>query len=152
MLTRFEQFTYMISNINRYIQKLERDEMIKQGYKGSYAQYLAAMNHHAEGITAARLCEICDRDKAAVSRIVAEMEECGLICRMGAKENRYRARLCLTEKGREVAAFVFKRAQAAVEAVGKEMTDQERVILYSTLDRISSNLQTLTKEGIPEHV
>lgn len=150
MLSRFEQFTYVISGINRYIQKLERDEMVKCGYKGSFAQYLAAMNHYEEGITSAQLCEICDRDKAAVSRVVAEMEGCGLIQRVGAKENKYRARLYLTEKGKEVAAFVAERARTAVKAVGEELTDRERAILYATLDQIASKLQTLTKEGIPE--
>ena len=38
MLDRFEQFTAAISAINRCIQKLERDEMEKYGYKGAVVQ------------------------------------------------------------------------------------------------------------------
>ena len=38
MLTRFEQFTSSIAGIYKHIQKIERDEMIKYGLKGSYAQ------------------------------------------------------------------------------------------------------------------
>ena len=73
MLSRYEQFSYIVSGINRHIQKLERDEMIKFGYKGAFAQYLVAMRHYPKGVTAAQLSEICDKDKAAVSRIVTEM-------------------------------------------------------------------------------
>ena len=42
MLGRYQQFSYIVSVINRQIQKIERDEMEKYGYKGSFAQYLMA--------------------------------------------------------------------------------------------------------------
>ena len=79
MISRFEQFLYIISKIHRQIQKIERAEMVKQGYKGAFAQYLATLRRYEEGLTSSELCEICDKDKAAVSRIIAEMEEKGLI-------------------------------------------------------------------------
>ena len=79
MISRFEQFSYVISGIHRQIQKIERAEMIKRGYKGAFAQYLATLHRYEEGLTATELCEICDKDKAAVSRILAEMEEKGLL-------------------------------------------------------------------------
>ena len=75
MLDRFEQFTAAISTIHRFVQKIERDEMEKYGLKGASAQYLLAMARYPEGITAAALCDVCDRDKAAVSRILSEMEK-----------------------------------------------------------------------------
>ena len=49
--------------------------MEKYGLRGSYAQYLVAMIHYPDGITSSKLSEICDRDKAAISRIVSEMEK-----------------------------------------------------------------------------
>ena len=79
MLNRFEQFSYVVSGINRYIQKIERDEMEKFGYKGSYAQYLVVLERFDEGVTMSKLCELCDRDKAAVSRVITEMEGKGLV-------------------------------------------------------------------------
>ena len=54
MRSRYEQFTYAISSIERHIQKIERDEMIKYGCKGAFAQYLAAMTHYPDGLTAAQ--------------------------------------------------------------------------------------------------
>lgn len=46
MINRFEQFSQVISGIHRYIQKLQRNEMVKRGYKGAFAQYLEIGRAH----------------------------------------------------------------------------------------------------------
>ncbi|MBQ8654263.1 MAG: MarR family transcriptional regulator [Clostridia bacterium] len=148
MPARYEHFSAVISSISRSIQKIERDEMERYGCKGAFAQYLAAMTHRPEGVTAAQLCEICDRDKAAVSRAVSEMEEKGLICR---GPGGYRARLQLTEEGRRAASFVFDRARLAVEAVGHSLTDDNRQTFYAVLEDIAANLEAVSRDGIPEN-
>ena len=150
MLSRYEQFSYMVSVINRHIQKLERDEMVRFGYKGAFAQYLITMLHYPQGVTAAQLSEICDKDKAAVSRIVTEMIEKGLVIRKSTTETMYRAKLTLSQEGEKVAQFVARRASAAIEAMGNELSEEQRKILYFALDTISHKLHTLSKEGIPQ--
>ncbi len=149
MLSRYEHFSSLISSLYRSIQKIEREEMVKYGFKGAYAQYLAAMNRHPEGVTSAQLCDICDRDKAAVSRAVADMESKGLVLRRGEKDNLYRAKLTLTDTGRHAAEFVARRGQEAVEAAARGMTEEDRKILYATLALISTNLQSICKDGLP---
>lgn len=149
MLNRFEQFTAAVSSINRCIQKLERDEMEKYGYKGAFAQYLVVLAAHPEGLTAGELSEHSDRDKAAVSRIISEMAEKGLICRVGSEDKTYKTRLQLTEDGKKAADFVACRAKAAVEAVGRELSDDVRAALYFSLDSISKKLEELCRDGIP---
>ena len=148
-MNRFEQFSYVISGINRHIQKIERDEMIKYGYKGAFAQYLVALRRYPKGITSAKLCEICDKDKAAISRVLTEMQEKGLILRETQNDHRYNALIKLTAEGLKAAAYVDERAQAAIEAVGNEMTDENRAAFYATLDFIAAKLQTISKEGLP---
>lgn len=152
MFSRFEQFSSVISGINRYIQMIERDEMEKYGYKGAFAQYLVAFLHCPEGCTAAQLCDICDKDKAAVSRIIGEMEEKGLVIRQGSNERLYNARITLTQEGQKAADFVRRKATAAVNAVGNEMTDENRKAFYNTLEFIAGKLQSISKTGIPEEV
>lgn len=149
MLSRFEQFTFMISGIYRSIQKIEREEMDKYGLKGGYAQHLAAMARHPEGLTAAQLCEICDLDKAAVSRSLTEMEQRGLLER-DTTAGAYRAKLRLTSTGREAADYVRKKACTAVEAAGKNLSDGDRAVLYTALESIAGQLQTIAKEGLPD--
>ncbi len=150
MVTRFEQFASSIANIYKQIQKIERDEMVTYGFKGSFAQYLLAIRRHEDGLTSSKLCEICDKDKAAISRFVAEMEEKGLLYRELQRYNRYRARLKLTEKGMEIANRLNERAKVAVEAAGKGLFEKDRQIFYSALDLISDNLHGICKNGIPE--
>lgn len=147
MVSRFEEFTTSISTIYRYIQKIERDEMEKYGLKGAFAQYLIVMYRYPDGITAAQLCEVCDKDKAAVSRILSEMEAKGLVLRDGTN---YRTLVQLTPAGKEAAHFVSNRAKIAVALAGKGLSDEDRRAYCAALDRIASNLQSICKEGIPE--
>ena len=148
MLNRFEHFTAAISAIYRDIQKIERDEMEKQGLRGAFAQYLLALKRHPQGITAAALCEVCDKDKAAVSRVITELEAKGLLYKDS--EGQYRAKLYLTPAGEEAAAFVEKRASAAVELAGNGLSDSDRTVFYNAMERIAGNLQQICLNGIPE--
>lgn len=150
MLDRFEQFTTAISTIYRFVQKIERDEMEKYGLKGASAQYLLAMARYPEGITAAALCDVCDRDKAAVSRILSEMEVKGLIARTNGGESQYRAPLVLTPAGKEAADYVNQKASRAAEIVGHGLTDEDRRVLYDALAHITANIEHLSHTGIPE--
>lgn len=147
MVSRYEHFSYLISTVFRCIQKIEREEMVQYGYRGAYAQYLAALFSHPEGLTSAELSEFTGKDKAAVSRIVAEMEEKGLIRRHG-RETLYRARLLLTESGKDAAQYVTERAQAAVDAGGKTLSEEDRQIFYAALDLIAHNLESIAQKGI----
>jgi DNA-binding MarR family transcriptional regulator len=149
MLNRFEQFTSAISALCRDVQKIERDEMEKQGLRGAFAQYLLAISRYPEGITASALCEVCDKDKAAVSRIIGEMESKGLLQKINDGTSQYRARISLTPAGEEAAAFVRERASAAVELAGSGLSDEDRKAFYKTLELISENLQEICKKGIP---
>lgn len=152
MVNRFEQFTSLISASNRFVQKIERDEMEKIGLKGAYAQYLLAMARYPQGITAAELCEVCDRDKAAVSRMLSELETKNLICRVNPDEGQYRSRLTLTETGLQAADIVRRRATIAVELAGQGLSDRNRQIFYTSLVRITSNLENLCQNGLPDEL
>lgn len=149
MITRFERFTVAILGICRSIQKIEREEMIKYGLKGSYAQYLTVMDRFPDGITAARLSELCDKDKAAVSRAIAEMEEMELVCREDVNESGYRALLKLTRDGQEAAGVVREKGQAAVEIAGDGLTEEQRETMYQALEHILQNLKEISRQGLP---
>lgn len=145
MVSRFEQFSFVISAIYRHIQIIERNEMEKLGMKGVFVQYLELLHRYPEGITSSQICETFVVDKAAVSRTIKEMEGFGLVSRQG---NSYRAKICLTEKGTQVAEYVLTRTAKAVEMAGLPIDD--RPALYTSLEHISNILQKLSKEGLPE--
>lgn len=149
MLNRFEQFTTAISAIYRDIQKIERDEMEKYGLKGAFAQYLLVIARYPSGVTATKLCEICDKDKAAISRVLSEMESKGLVAKISSGTTQYKALHKLTEAGQDAARYVQEKATAAVEIAGSGITEDERRIMYGSFNRIAANLQTICRNGIP---
>ena len=150
MISRYEQFTTAISSIYHYFQKIEREEMVRYGLRGTYTQYLLAIDRAYDGITAAELSELCEKDKAAVSRAVAEMEDQNLLYRELNNERAYRARLFLTEEGRRAADFVRQRSKTAVGLAGDGLSDADRAVMYAALELIAGNLQRISREGIPK--
>ena len=150
MVSKYEIFSTVVSSLYRDIQKIERMEMVKYGLKGPHAQCLVVMERHPEGITATKLCEICERDKAAISRTVSELEEAGLLLR---KENHgvhYRVPLVLSEAGRQAAQEVNAVAFRAVEQAGAGLADDQREIFYQVLGTIARNLHMISRDGLKE--
>ena len=150
MTTKFEQFSASVSCIYRFIQKIERVEMAKYGLKGPHAQVLLAMSRFPEGVTSGELVKLCDKDKAAISRTVAELEREGMVDRLGKNGNFYRAALTLTERGREAAEHVAIRAKHAVEAASDGLSDGNRRVLYAALELIASHLQKICDTGLAD--
>lgn len=148
MESRYELISASISCMYHDIQKIERMEMAKYGLKGPHAQCLLVMNKNPEGITAARLCEACEKDKAAVSRILAELEEAGMIRRENRNGSRYRASLTLTEQGKYAAEAVVEKARLAVELAGTGFSQEEREVFYRVLAIIAGNLHQICKTGL----
>ena len=146
MIDRFEQFFSSISSIYKIIQKIEREEMARYGLKGPHAQCLVAMDRHPNGVIIAQLCELCDKDKAAVSRDISELEAKGMVERCGG-DKLYRAPIRLTEQGRIIARQVREMIQAAVEMAGENLADEDRRVFYRTLELIAGNLRRISREG-----
>ena len=150
MISKYELFSSSVSSLYHDIQKIERVEMANFGLKGPHAQVLLAMSRCPEGITAAQLSEMCDKDKAAVSRALAELERRALVTREMANDTAYRALIRLTEEGSAAARYVCDKVRQAVDLAGRGLTDHDRQLFYTTLRRIAGNLQTISKTGLPE--
>ncbi len=149
MLSKYEQFSMSISSLYHDIQRIERMEMAKYDMKGSHAQCVLAISRYPEGITAARLCEACEKDKAAISRTLAELEQMGMVRR---SRPRYRACLTLTERGMEIAKAVNQTAHLAVERAGDGLDDSRREVFYGVLGLITENLHALCRSGLSESI
>ena len=151
MISRYEIISSSVSCMYHDIQKIERTEMVKFGLKGPHAQCLLVMSRHPEGVTAAKLCELCEKDKAAISRTLAELEQSGMVHRAERNGTRYRANLTLTEQGQAAAQAVKQRAQLAVERAGEGLDDAQREVFYRVLALIAGNLHTICKDGLEEN-
>ena len=148
MLGRYELLSLSISSMYHDIQKIERVEMDKFGLKGPHAQCLLALHRHEGGLTAVELCDICDKDKAAISRTIGELEQAGLVTRGDAQAKRYRACLKLTEQGRQIAEGVDALVYRAVKQATTGYDVQQREVFISVLSLISDSLQTICRDGL----
>lgn len=150
MLNRFARFSLAISEIDRCWHKLAAEEMAKYELNSPHAVYLTTLSSFDDGITAAKLGELCCKNKADVSRMVGILEKKGLVRREAVGGNLYRAKLLLTGEGKRAAEHVQQRAALAVELAGSGMTGDDREVFYRCLERIAANLQTLSKDGLPQ--
>lgn len=152
MLDRFEKFICDITEIDLYWHRIASAEMKRYGLKGSYAIYFPMLRDSPEGLSAAELAALCGRDKADVSRDITALEKAELLQRIKSGGSAYRAKIVLTEKGREFTAEVIRKAELAVNCVGSMFSAEERDCFYRVLDEITHNLQTLSETGLPESV
>ena len=151
MLDRFAKFSFSIAEIDRCWHKLAAEEMVKYDLNSPHAVYLNTLYEVGrDGITAAQLGELCGKNKADVSRMVAILEKKGLVQKIAVGRNMYRAKLLLTETGRQAAEQVRGRAAVAVELAGSGLTQEERETFYKALELITTNLQKLSREGLPQ--
>ena len=148
MLDRFEKFSLAIAEISRCWHKIAAEELSKYSLKSSHVTYLLTLARYPEGLTAPKLAELCDRDKADVSRMLSILEDKGLVTKDGIGSNRYRGCLRLTPEGQAVAKELSQRAQLAVEQAGAGLTEENRGIFYESLDTITKNLRRICQEGL----
>ena len=138
MIKRFEAFVTGITLCYKYIQKIKSAEMTELGLKGTHVMCIFFLSHNPDGLTAAQLCRLCAEDKAAVSRIVAELQREGYVA---PGEKKYRAALRLTEKGMEIAKKVDELIEQWVAFGGAGLSDSDREAFYRALELISNNLK-----------
>ena len=143
MISRYERLLGVTTEISKLISKISAIEMKRYGLRGSWARYLLLIKEHDGTVTAARLSTLSSRNKADVSRSLAELEEQGLVERTSSAA--YRAKLTLTPKGREIAEALYARASEIVEAASEGIGDEDRKILYAALARLSKNLSEISK-------
>ena len=96
------------------------------------------------GKTATELCKLSGEDKAAISRAIEYLENCGYI---QTSEKSYRRPLMLTEKGEEAAKIIADRVNSYVVSASGGLTSDEMKIFYKALSEIENNLRGYAESG-----
>ena len=146
MENRFEHFSLDIFNISRYWNKIATDEMKKYSLRGTHALYLLMLDGYEGEITAARLADLCQRDKADVSRALADFQKKGILEPYSGP--RYSATPKLTPLGRSIASQIRARATVALDLAGQGITEEMRENMYHCLDLIAANMRGICEEGL----
>ncbi len=144
---RFEEFVRIISRIHKQIQKIKDLEMRELGLKGPHVMSLFYLSRHEEGLTAAQLCRLISIDKAAISRVLAQLQERGLI-EYPESVRRYRAPAVLTAAGRDISLRIGELICGIVFRAARGMETEARESMYASLYRIAENLETITPAAV----
>ena len=139
---RFEIFTKLISRISRNIRRIKTDEVAEFNLKSPHVSCLYYL-HKSGRLCSTELAEVCDEDKAAISRTLDHLEKQDFIVCEEQGKKRYKANYILTERGKEVATAIAARIDKVIMLAGSELTDEERTIFYSALEKISNKLDTI---------
>ncbi len=94
-------------------------------------------------MTAKALCEVCEEDKASVSRSVEALEKDGYVVCPSKTQKRYNSPISLTEKGEEAAKKVVERIEGLVSRASEGLTEENRKIFYESLGLIANNLEKI---------
>ena len=148
MLTNYEEFSLGIHELYRSMHKEETVVVNKAMLRGANVRYLVALLQYPEGLTMSQLCEVCDQDKAAVSRAISELVGREIIWRDNPKGNHYRARLKLTERGYALAKEVCASGESIFNEAVSSLSEEQVSQLFELTKLISGNIHNLYKKKI----
>ncbi len=144
MKDRFEIFTTQIAKISRNIRKIKTEEMLKYNLKSPHVSCLYYLYKSEGTLTSKQLCEVCDEDKAAISRSIEFLKERGYIDYNPQNEKKYKSPITLTQKGEEVASEVAEKIDSVLKLASEGLSEKNRQIFYQSLILISDNLQKIS--------
>ena len=139
-MERFKTFTVLMAKINRSIRKIKNEEMAEFGLKSPHVSCLYYL-YKEESLTAKELSDICDEDKAAVSRSILALERLGYLSCESESKKRYKAPLKLTEEGKVIAQRIANKIDSVLDFVSGAIAENERVGFYENLGSVCENLQ-----------
>lgn len=142
MKDRYEVFTTQIAKLSRCIRRIKSEEMAEFHLKSPHVSCLYYL-HKQKEMTAKELCDICDEDKAAVSRSIDYLEKNGYISCDSKTEKRYKSPLYLTELGEKIAKKIAEKIDGILDKASEGLSEENRKIFYSSLFLISENLQRI---------
>ena len=144
-MERFQRFTVLITNITRSIRKIKTEEMARWNLKRQHVSCIYYLYSNG-ALTSKKLCDMCNEDKANISRTLDYLESEGFITTKNNSKKRYNAQYVLTEKGSSVGEIIRGRIDEILESVSGGISDEDRTIMYSCLETIYEKLCAISDE------
>lgn len=127
-----------MANINRSIRRIKTEETAEFDLKSPHVSCLYYL-YKEKKLTSKKLCELCETDKAGISRSIDYLEHNGYLRKRIKKQ--YKNPLELTERGREVAEKIAEKIDAIFAAIGEGLSEEQKRIMYEALETISLRLR-----------
>ena len=138
---RFDKFYSTTCSILKSIQKLKSKYMMHYGLSSAHTMCLRHLYNSPEGLARTKLANLCDIDKAQISRIVNELCSKGYITEPESENGNYRKRLKLTALGKDTADGINQAVAQIHSFVSSDIPEDEISSFYTTLDLICEKLK-----------
>lgn len=144
---RFEEFVRLVSSLEKEISRIRSAECERLGLRGADLMCLYQLGRNPSGMTAADLARASELTRGAVSRTVANLADLGLaeVQEGAGSGRRYRADVCLTDKGREVMDGVDAAVSRVMGCVDSAMDESARSSLYVSLAAVLERLREIDR-------
>ena len=139
---RFQTFTILLNRISRNIRKIKNQKMAEYNLRSAHTSCLYYL-YLSEGLTATELCELCEEDKATISRAVDYLETEGYLVESTTVGKRYKTPLFLSEKGKEVGSKISCKIDAVLKELNRSLSEEDRLKFYNSLSIISDCLEQI---------
>jgi len=144
MNEKFEAFTSAVTRAYKCIHKIKSREAEGLGLRGNHIMLMYYLGQNPDGLTGSQLCQLCNEDKAAISRTVVELTRMGYIASTeSAPRRKYRSRLILTDTGLEINKNLTDCIARAVSSASFGFDDNERQCFYKVFLTITDNLEAI---------
>ncbi len=145
MQQRFRTFTLLNAQISRYLRRIKAEEMADIKLKSGHVSCLHYL-HKIGPMTAKEICEVCEEDKANVSRSMEYLESNGYLLPLPDEKRLYKRRYVLTEKGKQAAELLDEKIERVLAVAGEGLSEEDRAVMYASLAKICANLQRICDE------
>ena len=144
LIDRFEAFTTYITKVYKSIQKIKLSETESMGLKANHVMYMYYLGKNEEGLTPTELCKLCIEDKAAVSRIIADLTKKGFVKPAQVDSQRkYRTKFILTKEGIDMNKRINDTISIAVSKASNGLSDEDRETFYRVFSYVTNNLEMI---------
>ena len=143
---RFSEFVFKVERLNKCLKKLEMMTAERLGIKEVHIFWIYALIDHPEGLTASELARINSINRSLVSREIKELEKKNIIRyrSSGSADNKYNAKIVLTEKGIDIARAIYHAGIRAQVKARRRIAKDDLRAFYSVLDIMTNNLLEIT--------
>ena len=127
------------------MRKIKAEAMKEYNLKGSHVSCIFYLSKNPKGLTNKELCDICNEDKAAISRALAYLEENKFVT-YNKSDKIYKTPITLTRKGKEIGNYLKEKIHSILFEASSEIDKEDLEAFYRGLLNISENLDKIMKE------
>ena len=126
----------LLSSLRKRLQKDINDSLKSLQITSVHGHYLTALEKTEEDLNLTELSSVLDVDKANTTRVIAELEDRGLVQKKRQTTSDRRYIVTLTEEGQDLAQKAGKIISETEENYLSAIGEEERVTFYEALDQM----------------